>query len=152
MNIAKRIRLSFCGSYLLPNNFITKIILSKDLIQKNLNIVTDVIIKMHVDRGIFAHNGTNCHKILIHPVKVFLLIPDVTIHLFFKGFQFIVFQFLLSFLNSLCYKRIPTQVNFLGIIGTTGKRWVNIYQINFYPLFLQISTHRHTFAMNNHVV
>ena len=83
-------------------------------------------IKMNIYGRIFAHNGTNRHEIFIHPVKVFLLIPDVAIHFLFKGFQLIIFQFLLGLLNGFCYERITTDIYLLRIIGSTCEGWVDV--------------------------
>ncbi len=124
----------------MPNNFIPEVIFSKNLVKKNFYIVTYMIVKMDIYRSIFTHNGADCHKILIHPVKILLFIPNVSIYFFFKALQLIIFKSLFRLFNGLGNKRIPSNIDFLGIIGTTGKRRVYINQVNLYSLLFKIGT------------
>ena len=108
-------------------------------------------INMYIYGRIFTHYRFNCHKIFVHPVKILFLIPNITIHLFFKSFQFINIQLLFSLCNSFCHFRISTNIYFLCIVSTTGKWWVNVNKINQNTLLLQISASRNTFSTNNHI-
>ena len=134
-----------------PSNFISKIIFAEHFIKKDLNIMTYMPIKMNINRCRFAHYRLNRHKIFVHPVQIFFFIPYITVHLFFKSFQFINIQLLFSLCNSFCYFRISTNIYFLCIVSTTGKWWVNVNKINLNTLLLQISASRNTFSTNNHI-
>ena len=111
-----------------------------------------VPIQMHIDRGCIAHNRLYCHKVLIHPIKISFFIPHIAIHLFFKVAEFFVINFSLSLLNRFCHFWITTYVNLLGIIGTTGKRRVNINKVYFYTFLFKISTSRKTLATKHEVM
>ena len=113
--------------------------------------MTYMPIKMNINRCRFAHYRLNRHKVFIHPVQIFFFIPYITIHLFFKSFQFIYIQLLFSLCNNFCYFRISTNIYFLCVIGTTCKWWVNVNKVNLNALLFKISTGRNTFSTNNHI-
>ena len=136
----------------LPYYLIPEIIFTKYLIHKNLHIMSDVPIQMYIDRGSIAHNGLYCHKVLIHPIQIAFLIPHITIHLFFKVTQFFAINLCLGLLNSLCHFWITTNINLLGIIGTTCKRWVNINKVYFHSLIFKISASRKALTPKHEVM
>ena len=137
-----------CGS--LPYYLIYEVVLSKYFIHENLYVMTDMPIQMNINRSSFAHHTLNRHQVFIHPVQVFLLIPNVTIHLFLKSFQFFNVKFLLCLGNRLCHFGIASDVHLLGIVGSAGEGRVNVDQINFDPLLFQVGTSGNTFATDDH--
>ena len=68
----------------MPYNLISEVLLPEYLIHKNLDIVSDVIIEMHIDACRLAHHALDSHEVLVHPVEVTLLVPDVAIHFLLK--------------------------------------------------------------------
>ena len=111
-----------------------------------------MVIKMHIDRGILTHHRADSHEIFVHPVEIFLLVPDVAIHFLLKSLQLIVVKLLLGLFERFGYERIPADVHFLGIVCTAGKGRVYVNQIYLYTLLFQIRTCRYTFAMDDHIV
>ena len=109
-------------------------------------------IQMHIYACLIAHNALDGHQVLVHPVQVALFIPHVTIHLFFKGFQFLNIEFRFCLLDSCRHLGIATNIHLLGIVGTTGERWVNIYKVNLNTFVFEIGTSRKAFATNHQIV
>ena len=145
MHLLETITIS-CPSSIMPNNLISKLIFTKYLVHKNFHIVSNMPIQMHIDRSSVAHNGFDCNKVLIHPIQIAFFVPYIAIHLFFEVAQLFTINFSLGLFNSLCHFWIATNINLLGIIGTTCKRWVNINKVYFHSFFFKISTSRKTFA------
>ena len=106
---------------------------------------------MHINRCCFTHNTLNRHKIFVHPIKIFLLIPNIPVHFFLKCFQLIKIKFFLSLVHRFCNFRIAAYRNLFRIISSTSKRRINIHKVYLYSLLFQISTCRHTFPANHHV-
>ena len=107
---------------------------------------------MNINRSHITHYGFYCHKVLIHPIQIAFLIPHIAIHLFFKVAQLFAVNFCLGLLNSLCHFWIATNINLLGIIGTTGKRRVDVNKVYFHSFLLKISTGSKTLATKHEVM
>ena len=114
--------------------------------------MSDVIIQMHIDACILAHHALDCHQILVHPVEVSFLVPDVSVHFLLKLFHFLIIEILLRFFHYFLHKRIAADKDFLGIIGSAGKGRVNINQIHLYALLLEIGTGRKALTMHHQVM
>ena len=65
----------------MPHYLISEILLSEDLVHKNLDIMPDVIVEMHIYACRVAHHGFDGHKVFVHPVEIAFLVPDVAVHL-----------------------------------------------------------------------
>ena len=100
--------------------------------------MSDVIVQMHIYAGVFAHHALDGHEVLVHPVEVTLLVPDVAIHLFLKRLHVVIVESLLSILYGFLHERIAANIYLLGIVGAAGKGRVNVNQINLNALLLQI--------------
>ena len=137
---------------LFPNNLIYKVLLSEYLIHQNLDIVSDMIVKVYVDAGGIAHDGLDGTEVFVHPVQVALLVPDVTIHLLLEGTQLVAVQFALGLVDSLCHSWIAAHIDLLGIVGSAGKGRVDIHQVHLDVVLLQISTGGETLASHHQVV
>ena len=135
-----------CRSSITPHDLINKLIFTKYLVHKNLHIVSYVPIQMHINRCGITHYGLYCNKVFIHPIEIAFFVPYIAIHLFFEVAQLFTINLCLGLLNSLCHFWITTNINLLGIIGTTCKRWVNINKVYFHTFIFKISTSRKTFA------
>ena len=135
-----------------PNYFIEKLILSKNLIHYNFNIMRNMPVQMQVDRCVITHDTLDGHEVFVHPVEVILLVPDVTIHLFLKGSQFIQFHRLFSLFDFLRQQRVPAQVDFLGVISAGGKGGIDIDQIHSNSLIFQIGAGGKTFAADKQIL
>ena len=152
------IRFSFKSPYrsstirIMPNNLVPKLIFSKYFVHKNFYIVPYVPIQMHIDRSRVTHNSFDSHKILIHPIQIAFLVPNIAIHLFFEVAQFFAINLCLCSLNSLCHFWVATYINFLSIIGTTCKRRIDINKVYFQTFPFKISTSRKTFATKYEVM
>ena len=81
---------------------------------------------MNVDRGAITHNALDGHQILVHPIEIALLVPNITVHLLFKITKIFEIQFLFSLGNRLCNFRITTHINLFCIVSTACKRRINI--------------------------
>lgn len=134
-----------------PYNFIPKIILTKDLIQQNLDIMANMPIQMDINACRIAHHGFDCHQILVHPVEIVLLVPDIAVHLLLERPQFLDIQFAFSLTNGLGNLGVASQIDLLGIIGTAGKGRINIDQIHGDSFVLQIGAGRQTLSANNEI-
>ena len=139
------------GSRTFPYNFIPKIILPKHLIHQYFYIMPNMIIQMHIDACRIAHYRLDSHQILVHPVEVTFLIPNVTIHLFLKRTQLLDIQFAFSLTNSFGHFGIATKIHLFGIIGTAGKGRVNINQVHRDTFVFQVGTSRKAFATKHEI-
>ena len=110
----------------LPNNFIYEPFFAKDFIHKNLHIMNNMPIQMHIDACILAHHTFDSHEVLVHPVEVTLLVPNIAIHLLLEILHIFVIEILLGILDGFPHKRIAADIDFLGIIGSAGKGRVDI--------------------------
>lgn len=122
------------GCRALPDNFILKGILAKDLVKEDFNVWANVVIEMYVDRSSTRHHAFNCTKVFIHPVEVTFLVPDVTVHLFFKRTKSFIFKPSLCISNLRCEIGIATDENLLRIVCSRGKRRIDVYQIDRFHL------------------
>ena len=111
----------------------------------------DVPIQMYIDGSILTHDGFDSHEVLVHPVEVALLVPDIAVHFFLESLELIHIKLLLGLRDSLSHRRIAANVDLLGIISSAGKRRVDINQINLDSLILQISTGRNTLTTNDQI-
>ena len=124
----------------LPNNFIDKVAFPEYLIHKHFHVVSDVIVEMHIYACAIAHDALYGHQVLVHPVEVALLVPDVAIHLLFEVVQLVAVNFRFRLLDGFGHLWVAAHIYFLGIIGTASEGRVDIYQVYFYILVLQVST------------
>ena len=108
-------------------------------------------IKMHIDRRSFAHYGFNSHQIFVHPIEILFLIPNIAVHLFFKGFQFVNVKFFFGFCYGFSNFGIAADIYFLGIVCATCKRRINVHKVNLNALLFEISTSGNTFATDYHI-
>ena len=61
-------------------------------------------------------------------------------------------EFALGFLYPLCQSWVMAQVDLLGIVGTTGKRRVDIDQVHLDAPIFQIGTGGHAVAAHHHIL
>ena len=111
-----------------------------------------MIIQMYIDAGLVAHDALHCHEVLVHPVEVTFFVPNVPIHLFLECFQFLNVKFAFSLGNSCCHFGIAADVHLLGIVGTAGKWWVNIDEVNKDTFVSEIGASRQALATNHQIV
>ena len=139
------------SSSIMPNYFISKIILPKHLIHQYLYIMSNMPIQMHINACRIAHYRLDSHQILVHPIEVTFFVPNVTIHLFLKRTQFFYIQFAFSLTDGLSHFGIAAKIYLFGIIGTAGKRWVNINQVHGNTFVFQVGTSRKAFATKHKI-
>ena len=145
---------SFCPSFgtsrsrTFPTNFVNKVFFSKNLVHQHLNIMPNMPVEVYIDAGSVTHNATDGDKVFVHPVQVFFLIPDITIHFFLQSICgiLIVWDTLLMRGNFLRGFWITPQINLLSVVSTTRKWWINVDKIYLSPLFLKIGASRKTSA------
>ena len=113
--------------------------------------MSDMPVQMHINARRIAHYALNRQQILVHPVQIFFLIPNVAVHLLFKGAQLLAVHLRFGLRDRLGYLGIAAQINFLGIISTTGEGRINIHKVDADSLLLQISAGAHALAANNHI-
>ena len=101
-----------------PNNLISKVLLTEYLVHKNLYIMSYVIVEMYIYACGIAHYRLDSHEVLVHPVEVVLLIPDVAIHLLLEFLHVTIVELLLCLVDSLLHERISAYINLLCVVGT----------------------------------
>ena len=139
------------GGSALPDNLVSEIVFTKNLVHQDLHIMPDVIVQMHIDRCCFAHDALDRHEVFVHPAQVLFFIPDIAVHLFLKGFQLVHIQFPLRLRDGLGNLGIAADIDLFGVVRAAGKGRVDVDQIDLNALLFQIGAGRHAFAANDHV-
>ena len=100
----------------------------------------DMPVQMNINARRVAHHALDGDKVLIHPVQIFFLVPDVAVHLLLEGAQGVVRQLRLRRAQLLRKARIAAQIDLLCIVRTARKRRVDVDEIDRAPLLAQIGT------------
>ena len=135
----------------LPNNLISKVLLTEYLVHKNLYIMSYVIVEMYIYACGIAHYRLDSHEVLVHPVEVVLLIPNVAIHLLLEFLHVAIVELLLCLVDSLLHERISAYINLLCVVGTRSERRVDIYKVYLYALVFEVGTSRQTLAVHDDI-
>ena len=103
----------------------------------------NVPVQMHVDAGGVAHHGFDGDQVLVHPVEVVLFVPDIAVQGFFPA---IGLETGAVGLRRLGFGMAAHQ-NLFAIVGTAGKRGVDVNQIDLLAGRQQVGAGRLAFAM-----
>ena len=148
--VTVKLRITVGGSAL-PDNLVSEIVFTKNLVHQDLHIMPNVIVQMHIDRCRFTHDTFDRHEVFVHPAQVLFFIPDIAVHLFLKGFQLVHIQLPLRLRNGLGNLGIAADIDLFGVVRAAGKGRVDVDQIDLNALLFQIGAGRHAFAANDHV-
>ena len=136
----------------MPNYLVDKVILPEYLIHEDFDIVPDMVVEVHIDACVVAHDRLDGHEVLVHPVEIALFVPDVTIHLLVEGAQILVVEFFLGLRDGGSDLRVVAHIHLLGIVGTAGKGRIDIYEVHLDVLVLEIGASREALAAQHHIV
>ena len=108
-------------------------------------------VEMDIDTGVFRHDGLDCSQILVHPIEVLLLVPNIPVHLLLKrGVCFV--GNLGTGLRTFSLQGVPAKDNLLGVICARRERRVDIDEVNLHAFVFQIGAGRKTFTANDKIV
>ena len=113
--------------------------------------MSDMIVKVDIYACRIAHYRLNCHQILVHPVKIAFLIPNVSIHFLLECHHIAVVELLLSIIDGFLYKRIASDLYFLCVVCARSEGRVDVDKIHLHALVLQIGTCGKTLTVHDDV-
>ncbi len=107
---------------------------------------------MHIYRCCVAHHRFDGHEVLVHPVEITRLVPDIAIHLFLKVTQVSVVKFRFSCCCVFCFLRISAEIHLFGIVGPAGKGRVDIHKVYLDTIGFEVGTGRHAVTTQQQIV